>query len=167
MILRAVTLMAGLAGAGVSSQFPEFSQQYAQRLGGAVDELATVIADFDATATASNLSRVEALEQMQGTDFLTRRRADMERTIDRHGNLSQALTALQNAGPFMRAYQLRHFTDRDIATRAYEAYQPAVPLTLEGGVFAGVGFLGGAGLLSALLGLLRLVFRRRSATPAG
>ena len=167
MILRALTVAAGLAGASVTSQFPEFSQQYAQRLGGAVDELATVIADFDASAAASDLTRTEALAQLQGTDFLARRRADMERTIDRHADLSEALTALQNAGPFMRAYQLRHFTDRDIATRAYEAYQPAVPLTLEGGVFAGVGFLGGAGLLSALLGLLRLVFRRRSATSAG
>ena len=52
MILRALTLAGGLTGAAVSSQFPEFSQQYTQRLGGAVDALAVVVADFDAMALA-------------------------------------------------------------------------------------------------------------------
>ena len=37
MILRVLAVAAGLAGAGTLSQFPEFSQQYVQRLGGAVD----------------------------------------------------------------------------------------------------------------------------------
>ncbi|MEC7965452.1 MAG: DUF2937 family protein, partial [Pseudomonadota bacterium] len=55
MIVRTLTLIAGLSGAAVTAQFPEFSQQYAQRLGGAVDELTAVVADFDASAQASGL----------------------------------------------------------------------------------------------------------------
>ena len=46
MILRALTLAAGLTGAAGASQFPEFSQQYVQRLGGAVDELTRFVAEM-------------------------------------------------------------------------------------------------------------------------
>ena len=61
MIIRALTLVGSLiAGAG-ASQFPEFSQQYAQRLGGAVGALSEVVADFDASAVAEGLTRPQAL----------------------------------------------------------------------------------------------------------
>ena len=43
MILRTMALAAGLTGAATLSQFPEFSQQYTQRLGGAVDELSAIV----------------------------------------------------------------------------------------------------------------------------
>ena len=61
MIVRAITLAGGLAVGAGTSQFPEFSQQYAQRLGGAVDALSEVVADFDTSAVAEGLSRSEAL----------------------------------------------------------------------------------------------------------
>lgn len=155
MILRALTLMGGLAGAGAASQFPEFSQQYTQRLGGAVDALAVIVQDFDASAQASGLTRQQALEQMQGTDFLTLRRADMERTFTRHARLSADLDALQSAGPFMRAYHAARLNDPDIAARAWEAYQPAIPTNFAGAVFGGTGFLAGVIVLSTLLAILR------------
>ena len=44
MFMRAIAVAGGLAGAAGLSQFPEFSQQYVQRLGGAVDELTAVVA---------------------------------------------------------------------------------------------------------------------------
>ncbi|NRB05388.1 MAG: DUF2937 family protein, partial [Rhodobacteraceae bacterium] len=47
MLGRAIALAGGLAGGLSLSQFPEFSQQYLQRLGGAVDALAVVVTDFD------------------------------------------------------------------------------------------------------------------------
>jgi len=71
------------------------------------------------------------------------------------------LRALEGAGPFTRAYEMRRFSDSEIATRAWEAYKPAVPLSFEGGMFAGAGFLGGVGLIGGLMGLLRRIFRRR------
>ena len=102
MIVRAITLAGGLAVGAGTSQFPEFSQQYAQRLGGAVDALSEVVADFDTSAAVEGLSRSEALEQMIGADFIERRRADMERTFDRHAVLTEDLRLLAEAGPFMR-----------------------------------------------------------------
>lgn len=158
MILRAITLAGGLtAGAGLS-QFPEFSQQYAQRLGGAVDALGEVVADFDASATAEGLDRQGALDQMTGTDFIERRRVDMENTFERHAGLSADLKALNGAGPFMRAYHATRFSDRDVASAAWQAYQPAVPLNMAGAIFAGFGFFAGWIGLSALFALIRRLF---------
>ncbi len=162
MILRSLALAGGLAGAVGTSQFPEFSQQYTQRLGGAVDALEQVVADFDAAA-ASDLTREDALAQMQGTPFLERRSADMTRSIARYERLSANLKALEGQGPFMRAYNAARFTDAEIAQAAWQAYQPAVLVNFAGLVFAFVGFVLGGGAVSVLLGLLRAPFRRQRA----
>lgn len=161
MILRALTLAGGLAGAAVTSQFPEFSQQYTQRLGGAVDALAEVVADFDASATAVGLSRDAALAQMQGTEFLERRRADMTATFLRYERLRADLAEVEGQGPFMRAYHAARLTDGQIARAAWTAYQPAVPINFAGLSFAFVGFLLGTAALGVVLRLLAWPFRRR------
>jgi hypothetical protein len=163
MILRALTLAGGLAGAAATSQFPEFSQQYIQRLGGAVDALGEVVGDFDTSAQAVGLSRDAALVQMQGTEFLDRRRTDMTATIARYERLTADLSALEGEGPFMRAYHLPRITDSQIATAAWEVYQPAVPLNFVGIIFAGVGFLLGGTALGVLLKMLRWPLRRKAA----
>lgn len=161
MILRTLTLAGGIASAAATSQFPEFSQQYMQRLGGAVDALGEVVTDFDTSAAASDLSRQDALAQMQGTTFLERRGADMSRSIARYERLSDDLVVLEGQGPFMRAYNAARFTDTEIAQAAWEVYQPAVPVNFAGLTFAGVGFVFGGLGVSLVLGLLRAPFRRR------
>ncbi|MEM6305220.1 MAG: DUF2937 family protein [Pseudomonadota bacterium] len=159
-MLRALTLSAGVVGAGVSAQFPGFSQQYVQRLGGAVDALGVVAADFDASAAAAGLDREQALAQLQGSAFLDSRRADMTRTIARHARLSADLAALEGQGPFTRAYEAARFTDPQIARAAWAAFEPALPLNMAGGLFALMGFLAGGTLVRTLIGLLRMPFRR-------
>ncbi|APE42895.1 hypothetical protein BOO69_05255 [Sulfitobacter alexandrii] len=160
MILRMLTLAGGLAGAAGLSQFPEFSQQYTQRLGGAVDALAEVVADFDASAAAVGLGREQALAQMQGTEFLDRRRADMAATFRRYDRLRADLAAIEGQGPFMRAYHAARLTDRQIARAAWAAYRPAVPVHFAGLVFAAVGFVLGVAVCGALCRLLAAPFRR-------
>ncbi len=164
MILRALALVGGLAGAASTSQFPEFSQQYLQRLGGAVDALGEVVADFDASAGASGLSRADALAQMRGTPFLERRGADMSRAIARHARLSADLETLEGQGPFMRAYHAARFTDSQIARAAWDAYQPAVPVSFAGLSFAALGFVLGAAGVGGLLALMRMPLRPRRRT---
>ncbi|MEB8385911.1 DUF2937 family protein [Rhodobacteraceae bacterium KMM 6894] len=164
MIARALTLAAGLSGAAGLSQFPEFSQQYAQRLGGAVDELHSFVAEFDADAAAVGLSRAAALKSLsQGSEIGAARAETMGRTIERYERLSNDLTTLRGAGPFTRAYRARSFTDAEIAQAAWADFKPAVPLTFEGAVFAGLGLLGGLGLMQALIALMRWPFRRKAA----
>jgi hypothetical protein len=163
MLLRAVTLAGGLAGAAGFSQFPEFSQQYVQRLGGAVDELHRVVAGFDADAAALELTRAQALGALaQGGAMGEKRVEAMRGIMARHARLAGDLAALERAGPFTRAYYAAHLSDREIAARAWAAYKPAVPMTFEGAVFGGVGFLGGALLLGGVIGVLRRGARRIS-----
>jgi len=165
MILRALTLAGGLAGAAATSQFPEFSQQYLQRLGGAVDALSQVVTDFDASAAAVGMDRADALAELRGTEFLERRRVDMARTFARFDTLQGDLATLKGEGPFMRAYHLSRLTDGQIAGAAWRVYQPALPLNFAGLSFGLVGFLLGVGALGAGLRLVTWPFRRRRASP--
>ena len=103
MFTRTLVTVAALCGALAAAQFPAYSQQYMQRLGGAVDALGQVVADFDASAASLGLSRVEALAQMHGTAFIEKRRADMKLAFHRHARLSEDLAKLEGHGPFMRA----------------------------------------------------------------
>ena len=160
MIARAVTICAGLACGGIGAQFPEFSQQYVQRLGGAVDALTEVVADFDASAAAEGLNREAALTQMIGSTFVERRRVDMERTFARHARLSADLAVLEGAGPFTRASMVLRMTDRDVSRAAWGAFQPAVPLNFAGAMFAGAGFLAGLIAAGAVLRLAAWLLRR-------
>lgn len=161
--MRFLALAAGLAGAGTLAQFPEASQHYVQRLAGAVDELAIVVADFDRSATSAGLTRDEALAELSGSAFLSARNADMTRTITRYEALSSDLTLLQAAGPVERALLLPARLDTEIGRRAMQDFRPALPLTVSGAGFAGAGFLGGYGLLALLVALGARIWRRRPA----
>ncbi|RII37938.1 DUF2937 family protein [Pseudooceanicola sediminis] len=170
MFLRMIVLAGGIAGAAGLSQFPEFTQQYRQRLAGAVDELSVVTADFDASAAAEGLSREAALESMGSDGFIGRRHQDMARAFARLEVLRADLALLSGAGAFERVYYARHMTDREVARRALEDFEPALPVTFEGVTFAGAGFVLGAVLLSLLLGLLRMLiwpFRRSGTKRRG
>ena len=120
------------------------------------------MAEFEADATELGLSREAALVDLAAGGDMGRARAEtVAGTITRQARLEADLRALEGAGPFTRAYEMRRFSDSEIATRAWEAHKPAVPLSFEGGMFAGAGFLGGVGLIGGLMGLLRRIFRRR------
>ncbi len=90
--MRSPFLLAGaLAGGLTASQYPEYAQQYHQRLGGAVEELATVIENFDQDATSQNLTRDQALARYQSSDdhFLVERGKSMAETVARYENLKR------------------------------------------------------------------------------
>ncbi|MEL6099959.1 MAG: DUF2937 family protein [Pseudomonadota bacterium] len=163
MVLRAFTFAGGIAAAAATSQFPEFSQQYVQRLGGAVDELTQVAADFDNSAQAEGMTRSGALEAMQGNAFVERRRADMERTFARLATMRSDLEVLQTGGPFTRAANAARMRDSDVARATFAAYQPAIPLTFDGLIFTCIGLIGGASLIRLVAAVLNTSARRRTA----
>ncbi len=160
---RIVNIAGGVLLACSMSQFPEFSQQYVQRLGGAVDELSTVVKDFDKSAEVTGLTRETALSSLTGTEFLGRRQDDMRRTITRQERLAENYDALKNAAAYERLVYIAKLTDTDIAKHTWADFQPAVPLTLDGMVFTVVGYLAGYGSLTALFGLRRGRRNRRLA----
>ncbi len=151
----------GIAGAVALSQFPEFSQQYLQRLSGAVDELRLVTAAFDLTARASGLSREAALAEIGGTAFTDDLRANMAAHFERYERLEADYQALSGVDPLSRLARFWHFRDVDLARRTWEDFRPAMPVSTDGLIFAGIGFGAGWVLIAGLLGLLARPFRRR------
>lgn len=133
-----------------ASQFPEFSQQYVQRLGGAVDELRLVAADFDKSAQSVELTREEALASMTGNEFQKARRTDMIRSFKRLYRLESDLIMLEDANAITRLRHALRLSDTGIVARAWDAYRPAVPVDFDGLVFALGGFFAGFGLLGGL-----------------
>lgn len=165
---RTLAIIGGLALGLCFSQFPEYAQQYEQRLGGAVDELKSIVADFDKDATRFGLTRQQALERyaVSPDDFLVARGTSMEATLTRYTKLNTMLTDLQNAGPLERVVHLGDYLDTDVGGRALEAYKPAVPVTMEGFAWGLAGWVIGYLLVYPLLGFLTLPFRwRRGKTP--
>lgn len=154
MFLRTITLCIGVAGGVCAAQLPAFTQQYVQRLGGAVDTLAEIAADFDRSAASSGLTREAALAGMTGSGFLDSRQADMRRSLARLDRLGADLAALESAGPFTRSYHLMQRADPQIARRALAAFQPGLPAGAAGLMFAAAGFLSTLAILRLLAALL-------------
>ena len=137
----AIALIAGLIGL----QGPEFAQQYRQRLGGALDELKAVVAEFDDEAAQENLTPPEAVGRLEtNPDPLARQRGeDIAETIARANRLQEQLNAMTSAGPLTRIYVLAKDFDPQIARRTLDDYEPAAPLTLEALSAAGIAAIWG------------------------
>jgi hypothetical protein len=160
---RLIAGTGGLALAVILSQFPEYAQQYTQRLGGAVDELRVITEDFDRAAAEGGLDRAEALTRYNASndDFLAGRGSSMSATFQRYDMLSRTLVEIEGAGPVERLQALPAYLDTDIGRRTLENYRPAVPFTMEGILYAGFGFILGYLVMSGCVRFLALPFRRR------
>ncbi len=157
MFAKAITAISAAAGLAAFSQLPEFSQQYAQRLGGAISELRVVVADFDRDAANSQLTREDALDQMLGspTQFARDRGASMNRTITRYYLLSNQKAGIETADPLMRPLYVLQTPDAALVEGTWEDFQPALPITTPGAVYGGIGALLGLALARLLIGAMR------------
>lgn len=167
-MIRALAVAGGICVAGASSQFPEYSQQYMQRLSGAVDELSAVVAQFDADAQGLGLSRAQALDDLaQGGRMGEARALSMGRVLSRYDRLSRDLAVLKDSTALDRALNAWRLSERDLARATWADFRPALPVSVEGAGFAGAGFGLGYVLFAGLLaGVGRLVRRRPAPTPA-
>jgi hypothetical protein len=148
-------VFAGALASGVAgSQFPEFSQQYLQRLAGQRDVLAQVAAEFDASAQQAGLTRTAALADLAGTPFQDLHRSDMERVFVRLEQVTADLELLRAMQPLERIALPQRFRDVETLQAVWADYRPAIPVTEAGFAAAGIGF--GAGWL-ALAGLMRFL----------
>lgn len=140
---RILAMAMGLAGALGASQGPEFAQQYAQRLGGAIEELETVVARFDDGAAEAGLDRAGAIDRLeQNADDLVRRQGESARlAADRLETLRAKRQRMDAAGDLGRVVALVREADPQIARGTYETYRPAVPVTAEGALAAVLGFV--------------------------
>lgn len=151
-------LAAALTCATCLSQFPAFSDQYVQRLGGQVDSLTRVAAEFDASARRADMTREQALADLSGSNFRDAHQADMRRTFARLEHAESDLQMLRIASPLERMALPHRLRDTETLTATWGDFKPAIPVTIAGFWAAGIGFLLGW-LAMALIGLL---FRRQS-----
>jgi len=166
-MLKIIALAGGLAGAAGLSQYPEFTQQYIQRLAGQVDALTVVVTDFEASAMRSGLTRTQAFEQMTGTQFLADRQADMRRTFVRQAVLSDNLAELRAASPLGQLTMPLRLTDPEVFAKTWTDFKPALPLSVAGFASAGVGgLIGWVAILTLLVGLGRVLRSRPKRDPA-
>ncbi len=137
-----------------STQAPEFWQQYQQRLGGAIDELAAIVGQFDTEAKAQHLDEKQAIARLESDpDPLAQGRgAEMQHIIDRLAKLRHGAAAFNSRNVLSKWMALAETFDPTIAARAYEAYEPAVPTTPDGFISGLIGFIIGGGLVH-LVGL--------------
>ncbi|MCB1414939.1 MAG: DUF2937 family protein [Nitratireductor sp.] len=158
---RILTLAGALTGGAVVSQAPEFAQQYRQRIGGALQELSAVVADFDKDAAASDMTREEALTRYSRSQdrFLRDRGASIDQTLLRHARLTQQREALEAAIPLMKPFHVAQYADPALVEGAWEDFKPAVPLTAEGGIYAAGGAVTGWFLIALLFGFLGWLWR--------
>lgn len=150
---KLVTLVAGLIGLSSFSQAPEFSQQYRQRLGGAVQELGVVVGDFDKNATSALLTREDALNKLQNSSepFVQDRGNSMGKTIERFAKLEIQQSNMESANAYMQPLHVLQNSDLELVKGAWAIYQPAIPLNEEGAAYGGVGAL--LAMLLARLGI--------------
>jgi Protein of unknown function (DUF2937) len=157
--MRVLVIFAGVMGAASLAQFPEFSQQYLQRLAGKVDGLAAVTTQFDATAAANGLSRDGALRALAGSDVLEAQQADMRAAFVLQERLAGDLALLRDTTPLQRLAMPRAFGDAELRAATYADYRPAMPTTADGLICAGIGYALSAGIVSVLFSLMRRMWR--------
>lgn len=163
MIFRRFAFAVGLLFAALTSQLPEFTQQYRQRLGGAIDELSAALTQFDSEAASLSLDRDQGIARLKTNgDVLAQQRGDsVAATVERKDRLDRQRQSFAASGPLSQYAVLAEDFDPGLARRALADFQPALPLTTAGLVSATLGLLIGW----LLMHLIAMPVRRRP-TPA-
>ena len=160
-----------LLGLGFS-QSAEFAQQYLQRLGGATDELRTVVERFDASAAAEGLTREAALERLSrnADPIAVRQGGNAREAIDRLAALEPRYEDMVRTAPLFRPFAMVADPDGATLGRTFDDFRPAVPVTPDGFLLAFFGFVGGwaggAGGAGAVRRVVRLRRRKADAAPS-
>lgn len=156
--------VAGALAAGLFfSQSSEFTQQYLQRLGGAADELRTVVQRFDDSARREGLQRDAAIDRLrQAADaFVARQGADAAALVERQAAVERRYVGLSGTAPLLRPFEAAADPDWTIMARTADDFRPALPISADGLFLTVLGFAGGWGLGAGASGLHGIRKRRR------
>ncbi len=156
-------------GAVLFSQLPEFIQQYLQRLGGHLDEARRQLDQFREVAAKSGLTLEQLTAQTQANTEATVARLGhlMHDTADRVYVLANADAAIRHASILTRPFVFLRHVDLSIARGTWSIFRPAVPTTIEGMLYAGLGVLIILALYhGAVRYPMRCAWRRRAARRA-
>jgi len=143
-----------VAGAILFSQFPEFMQQYLQRLEGHLDEAKLAVERFNDAARQSGMSLDQLIAgASQNPDPSMGKLGGVVRAaVARVDELGAADAALRGASAWSRPFVFLSHADWGIARATLSIYRPAVPTTVEGALYACAGII-------VVLGVYHLGFR--------
>ena len=139
-----------IAGSAGMSQFPEFYQQYAQRLGGRLDQ---------ALIQEGRIVEAAARHQMTPDEYADYLATNPDPVVQTEGGVVQAnladvekleaaYVALTTSDALDRPFVFAQIFDPDIATATLNQFVPAVPISLEALIYAGLGMVIGLILLA-------------------
>lgn len=145
MFGRIVILIFGLFGAVGFAQGPEMATQYEQRIGGALDELQTVIEQFDKDVAKNGLTRETALEtySQASSPFLKDRGQSMQIALTRFDVLTHQVKTFKTSNDLYKPIYLFAEGDEKVMQGMLKDYSFGVPATLAGFVYAVFGFFFG------------------------
>lgn len=148
MISRLANSAAAALGALSLSQFPEFYQQYLQRLGGRLEQALVQEARYYAAAKDAGLTIEQYINRFLTAfdEVVQNEGAIIQATLADAHELREALQTLSAAAPFERPFVFLSHLDQQTMNAAFDAFRPALPITSEGLVYAGVGILIGVAL---------------------
>ena len=138
--MSALRLILALVFASLLSQFPAFSDQYVQRLGGQVDALSRIAGEFDASANRAGLTRDAAMADLTGSAFRDTHQEDMRSVFTRLDKAQADLDLLRNATALERMTLPQRFRDLETLTATWHDFKPALPITTSGLIAAMIGF---------------------------
>lgn len=167
MILRRFALFLALVVGLAMTQLPEFVQQYRQRLGGAIDELAANVARFDSDSAQQGLTQSGGIDRLRANpDRFVRQRGDQEQeNVVRLETLRTAQAAFRGEGQVAGLMTFVTHYDARVARGAFNEFAPAVPTSPEAFVLGLIGFLFGGGVVALTGHQMRRGRRRRERAP--
>lgn len=128
------------------SQFPEYLQQYLQRLGGHIDQMNRMVDLVVSGEVFSTLGPIERQKVAQDMVLET----ETLRNVD---------IAISNAPPLIQPWAFFTMADYRIVVATLENFQPAVPLSIVAMVYGLSGFLIGWLIWEIFKIPLKLLFR--------
>ncbi len=145
--------VAAVTGAVFGVQLPEFTKQYIHQLSGHVSELRFQVGKMEKVASASGKTLEAYINKFllnPDLDF-SHQGELMQEMVNRFHKFADALRTLQESSPWFRPLKLLAVGDWETVKETWQMFQPGLPLTSEGVVYAFVGMIIGVGVYSLVI----------------
>jgi len=139
------TIITVLLLGALLSQFPEFYQQYLQRVGGQLDGTRLEINDLDQRAASVQSNRFQYIRRLlENSDPIVQNEGhSLARLLGRQIKLQRTFHDLNGSDPLWRSVRFAQHFNNNIAISTLYSFRPAVPITVEGAYYFSLGaFLG-------------------------
>lgn len=149
-----------VVGALVCAQAPMFIQQYSQQLSGRVAELKLQVGAIANVAAQGNKPVTQYIQRFLDSgdqDFMLQGELMQKMTL-RYGHLSEALTDLGTSSMWSKPFVFMRDFSWDIAQSTFTDFQPGIPFTLEGFIYALIGIGLGYGFFALIAFIARFFY---------